>query len=38
MNLLEAVEGKLLERLVADPVLLCDMIYALCKPQADAQT
>lgn len=37
VDLLEAVEGKLLERLVADPVLLCDTLYALCKPQADQQ-
>ena len=36
VNLLDAIEGKLLERLVADPVLLCDILYALCKPQADA--
>ena len=37
VNLLEAIEGKLLEKLVADPVLLCDILYCLCKPQADAQ-
>ena len=37
VNLLDAIEGKLLERLVADPVLLCDILYALCKPQADAE-
>ena len=37
VNLLDAVEGKLLEKLVADPVLLCDILYCLCKPQADAQ-
>jgi hypothetical protein len=35
VDLLEAVEGRLLERLVSDPVLLCDVIYALCKPEAD---
>jgi hypothetical protein len=35
VNLMEAVEGKLLERLVADPILLCDVIYVVCKPQAD---
>ena len=35
VNLLEAVEGKLIERLVSDPVLLCDVVYTLCKPQAD---
>ncbi|MBI5725214.1 MAG: hypothetical protein HZA50_14740 [Planctomycetes bacterium] len=37
VNLLEAVDGKLLEQLIGDPVLLCDVIYAVCKPQADAQ-
>ena len=37
VNLMEAVEGKLLEQLVTDPVLLCDIIYVLCKPKADAQ-
>jgi hypothetical protein len=38
VNLLEIVEGKeLLERLVGDPVLLCDLVYALVKPEADAQ-
>lgn len=35
VDLLEAVEGKLIERLVSDPVLLCDVVYCLCKPQAD---
>ena len=35
IDLLEAVDGKLLERLAGDPVLLCDVIYAVCKPQAD---
>ena len=37
VDLLEVVEGKLLERLVGDPVLLCDLLYALCKPEADAR-
>lgn len=36
INLLEVVDGELLEQLITDPVLLCDVIYALCKPQADA--
>ncbi len=35
IDLLEAVEGKLIERLVGDPVLLCDCIYVICKPDAD---
>jgi len=37
VDLLEAIDGKLLERLVTDPITLCDCIYALCKPQADEQ-
>ncbi len=35
VNLLEVADGKLLELLVSDPVLLCDIIYCLVKPQAD---
>jgi hypothetical protein len=35
IDLMEAVEGKLLHRLIDDPVLLCDVIYCLCKSQAD---
>jgi hypothetical protein len=38
VNLMDAVEGKLIEQLMTDPVLLCDVLYAVCKPQADAQT
>jgi hypothetical protein len=37
VNLMEAVEGDLLEKLAINPVLLCDVIYAICKPEADAQ-
>ena len=37
VDLLEAAEGKLLDRLVGDPILLCDVIYCICKPEADAQ-
>jgi hypothetical protein len=37
VNLLDVIEGKLLERLVSDPVLLCDIIFALVKPEADAR-
>jgi len=36
VNLLKVVEGKLIERLVGDPVLLVDVIFVLCKPAADA--
>ena len=38
VNLLDAIEGKLIEQLVSDPVLLCDVIYVICKPEADAQS
>ena len=37
VDLLEIVEGKLIERLIRDPVLLCDVVYAVCKPEADAR-
>lgn len=37
VNLMEAVEGDLLEKLSTDPVLLCDVVYAICKPEADTQ-
>lgn len=29
--------GKLLDRLIADPVLLCDVIFAVCREEADAK-
>ena len=35
VDLMQAVEGKLVERLIADPVLLCDVIFAVCKEEAD---
>lgn len=35
IDLMEAVDGNLLERLVTDPVLLCDVIYVVCKSEAD---
>jgi len=36
-NLLQVVDdpGGLIERFIRDPVLLCDVVYAVCKPQAD---
>lgn len=37
VDLLEVLDGKLLERLAADPILLCDLVYCLCKPEADAK-
>jgi hypothetical protein len=37
VNLLEVLEGKLIDQLIRDPVLLCDVVYAVCKPEADAR-
>ena len=37
VDLLEIVEGTLIEKLIRDPVLLCDVAYVVCKPEADAQ-
>lgn len=37
IDLLEAIDGKIIDRLVSDPILLCDCIYSVCKPQADEQ-
>ncbi len=37
INLLDAIEGKLLERLVMDQVLLCDILFALVQPEAQAK-
>ncbi len=36
VDLLEIVDGSLIEKLIRDPILLCDVVYAVCKPQADA--
>lgn len=30
------VAGGAFEKLVGDPVILCDVLYAICKPDADA--
>jgi hypothetical protein len=35
VNLYEVVDGDLMEKLEADIVLFCDLLYAICKPQAD---
>lgn len=37
VDLMEVVEGPLVERLTHDPILLCDVIYCLCKEEADAR-
>jgi len=38
VDLMDTVEGKLLEQLATDPVLLVDVLYVLCREQADAQS
>jgi len=38
VDLLEIVEGKLIQKLISDPVLLCDIIYVVCKPLADERS
>lgn len=35
VDLMQVIEGTLIEKLIRDPVLLCDVVCALCKPQAD---
>ena len=37
LDLLNTNHPGTLERLATDPVLLCDAIFAVCKPQADKQ-
>lgn len=37
VHLLEAIDGDLVTRLSTDPLLLGDVLYAICKPQADNQ-
>ena len=38
VDLMDVASGDLLERLADDPVLLVDVLYVLCKPQADAKS
>ena len=38
VDLLELTDGKLIEKLIRDPILLCDVVYAVCKPQLDEQS
>ena len=35
VDLLDIAGGKLIDRLVSDPILLVDVIYAVCKTEAD---
>lgn len=37
VDLLGVLDGTLIEQLIRDPVLLCDVIFAACKPEADRQ-
>lgn len=37
VDLLNVADGKLFERLVTDPVFLCDCLYAVVKPEADSK-
>lgn len=36
VDLMQVIEGTLIEKLIRDPVLLCDVVHAVCKPEADA--
>lgn len=36
-DLMQVVEGTLIEKLIRDPILLCDVVYAICKPEADGR-
>jgi len=36
-DLMQVIEGTLIEKLIRDPVLLCDVVYAICKPEADSR-
>lgn len=35
VDLLGIADGTLIEKLYRDPILLCDVVYAVCKPEAD---
>lgn len=35
VNLMGAVQGDLLEELSTDPILLCNVLYVVCREQAD---
>lgn len=37
VDLLAISDGKLIERLVGDPILLCDVVFSILKLDADAQ-
>lgn len=37
LNLLDVYEGKVIDQLARNPITLVDTLYAICKPDADAQ-
>ena len=37
-DLMQVIEGTLIEKLIRDPILLCDVVYAICKPEADTRS
>jgi hypothetical protein len=37
IDLLDVIEGKLLDKIVLNPLVMCDVVYAICKPEADSQ-
>lgn len=37
LDLLEVADGKLFDRLQQDPVLLCNLLYVLCRDEAEKQ-
>lgn len=38
INLLDAVDGQLIERLITDPILLCDILFAVVQPEAQQKS
>lgn len=38
VDLMEVLDGSLIEKLIRDPVLLCDVIYVVCRPEAEARS
>jgi hypothetical protein len=36
VDLLQIAEGKLTDAILSDPVMLVDVLYAVCKPEAEA--
>ena len=38
VDLNDMLDNRLIERLIADPVLLCDVLYVVCQQQAEASS